>query len=82
MRTWPSLAIIFGVVPEEMSAWKPERAPQAIVMNTNGKILPANTGPSPSVAKLVTASAWRTGAAMTRPTASRRMTPIFMKVER
>lgn len=76
------MLIIFGVVPEAMSAWNPERAPHAIVMNTNGKILPANTGPSPSVAKLVTASACSTGAAMTRPTASSTMTPTFMNVDR
>ena len=31
-----SLSIIFGVVPVEISEWKPEIAPHAIVMNTNG----------------------------------------------
>jgi hypothetical protein len=36
MRVSVSFAIIFGVVPEETSAWKPEIAPQAIVMKTNG----------------------------------------------
>ena len=82
IRTWLSLAIIFGVVPEAMRAWKPDSAPQAMVMKTNGNSLPANTGPSPSTAKLVTASACSVGAAMTRPTASSTMTPIFMNVER
>ena len=43
-----SLAIIFGVVPEEMSEWKPEMAPQAMVMKQNGKSLPAKMGPVPS----------------------------------
>ncbi len=47
IRTWLSLATIFGVVPEAISAWKPESAPQAMVMNRNGKSFPANTGPSP-----------------------------------
>ena len=56
IRTCDSLAIILGVVPELISAWKPESAPQAIVMNTNGNSLPAKTGPVPSNAKSVTAS--------------------------
>ena len=38
----------FGVVPLETSAWKPETAPQAMVMKTNGNILPPNSGPWPS----------------------------------
>ena len=82
IRTWLSLATIFGVVPEAMSAWKPESAPHAMVMNTNGNSDPANTGPVPSRAKSVTASAWSTGRAMTRLAASRTITPIFMKVDR
>jgi carbon starvation protein len=36
MKYWYHFAIIFGVVPDEMSAWKPEIAPQAIVIKTNG----------------------------------------------
>ncbi len=43
-----SLSIIFGVVPELMSAWKPEIAPQAMVMKTNGKTGPGTIGPPPS----------------------------------
>ena len=39
------MAIILGVVPEEISEWKPEIAPQAMVMKQNGKILPAKIGP-------------------------------------
>ena len=34
-----------GVVPEEISAWKPDTAPQAMVINRNGNkdhILPAD----------------------------------------
>src|SRR5665648_791831 len=45
IRTWLSLPIIFGVVPEAINAWNPDNAPQAIVMNTNGNSFPANTGP-------------------------------------
>src|SRR5664280_2543269 len=82
IRTWLSLLIIFGVVPEAIRAWKPDKAPQAIVMNTNGNSLPANTGPLPLSAKLVTAWLWSTGLAMTRPTARSTMTPTFMKVDR
>jgi hypothetical protein len=43
-RTCVSFSIIFGVVPEAISEWKPESAPQAIVMNTNGNSAPAKTG--------------------------------------
>ena len=69
IRTWLSLATILGVVPEAISAWNPDRAPQAIVMNTNGNSFPANTGPVPSRAKSVTAWFSSMGLAMTRPIA-------------
>src|ERR1017187_9397290 len=36
-----SREIILGVVPEEISAWKPEMAPHAIVMKQKGNTLPA-----------------------------------------
>ena len=49
MRASRSRSSSFGVVPEEISAWKPEIAPHAIVMNANGKSLPAKTGPVPSM---------------------------------
>ena len=52
MRACDSRWIILGEVPEAMRAWKPEMAPQAMVMKQNGKIFPANTGPLPSM-KLV-----------------------------
>ena len=51
-------------------------------MNTNGNSEPAKTGPVPSRAKSVTASACSTGRAMTRLIASSTMTPIFMNVDR
>ena len=34
-----------GVVPLAMSVWKPEIAPQAMVMKQNGNTLPATTRP-------------------------------------
>ena len=51
-------------------------------MKTNGKSLPAKTGPVPSIAKSVTACCCRTGAAKIMPTASSTITPIFMNVDR
>jgi hypothetical protein len=48
-RASRSLASSFGVVPEAISEWKPEIAPHAIVMNTNGKTLPPKIGPVPSM---------------------------------
>ncbi|MNJ03288.1 hypothetical protein D3C73_1635500 [compost metagenome] len=57
-RAWLSFSIIFGVVPEEISAWKPETAPQAMVMNRKGNRLPDQTGPEPSM-NLVMAGIFR-----------------------
>ena len=81
-RTWRSFSIIFGVVPEAIRAWKPDSAPQAIVMNTNGNSAPAKTGPSPFEAKSVTGAFFITGSVTRMPTASSMMVPIFMKVDR
>ena len=81
-RTCVSFSIIFGVVPEAISEWKPERAPQAMMMNTNGNSAPAKTGPSPLEANGVTASFCITGSVTRMPTASSTMVPIFMKVDR
>ena len=39
-RIWLSFSIIFGVVPEAISACQPDTAPQAMVMNRNGNRLP------------------------------------------
>ena len=44
--------ISLGVVPEEIRAWKPLMAPQAMVMKQNGKTLPAKTGPVPSMKRV------------------------------
>ena len=46
MRASGSRSSSFGVVPDEISAWKPEIAPQAIVMKRTGTACPAKTGPA------------------------------------
>src|SRR2546421_5227851 len=82
MRASDSRAIIFGVVPDATREWNPEIAPHAIVMNANGNSLPANTGPSPSVANGVSAGI-RSGGGITKiATARTRIVGVFRKVER
>ena len=81
-RTCVSFSIIFGVVPEAIREWKPDSAPHAIVMNTNGNSAPANTGPSPEEANFVTGSFSITGRVTRMPIASMTITPIFMNVDR
>lgn len=81
-RIWLSFSNSLGVVPEEMSEWKPDSAPHAMVMNRNGNSEPANTGPVPLEAKLEIAGAAMTGRATTMPMASRTMVPTFMNVDR
>jgi hypothetical protein len=51
-------------------------------MNTNGNSAPVNTGPSPFSAKSVIASVCIIGIAIRIDTASRTITPTFMKVLR
>ena len=60
-RTLASGSISFGVVPDEIRLWKPETAPQAMVMNRNGKSAPAQTGPLPSTNFVIAGifEAWR-----------------------
>ena len=70
------------MVPEAISEWNPDSAPQAMVMNRNGNSEPAKTGPAPDVANWETAGACITGRATRMPTASRAMVPIFMNVDR
>jgi hypothetical protein len=82
MRTCDSFWMSFGVVPEAMSEWNPERAPQAMVMKTKGKSGPAKTGPSPVEANSVTLGICIAGSVMAMPMASSNMVPIFIKVER
>ena len=77
----PSLAISLGVVPLAMSAWKPETAPQAMVMNRKGNIDPDHAGPPPFT-NCVTAGIRSGGAMIAMPIASAAIAPILRKVER
>src|SRR5262245_53485926 len=72
-----SLSTIFGVVPELMSAWNPEMAPQAIVMKQNGKSGPGIIGPPP-LANSVIAGILISGLTMITPMASRKIVPILV----
>jgi len=72
---------ILGDVPLAISAWNPETAPQAMVMNANGKSLPANTGPLPSM-NWVTAGILSGGITNRMATPSSMMVPTFMNVDR
>src|SRR5262245_53539170 len=76
-----SLSNIFDVVPEEIRAWNPEIAPQAMVINTNGKSGPAIIGPPPPT-YWENAGASSVGLATRTPTANKRIVPIFMYVLR
>ena len=80
-RAFASLSISFGVVPDEIRAWKPDTAPQAMVMNRNGNSAPDQTGPVPSTNR-VTAGILRSGATNRMPSARALMAPILRKVER
>ncbi len=81
MRASVSRRISLGVVPLEISAWKPLMAPQAIVMNANGNTFPANTGPEPSI-KRVSGGMCSVGRRATIPSASSEMVPSFTNVLR
>jgi hypothetical protein len=72
---------IFGVVPLATSAWNPEMAPQAMVMNANGNTFPAKTGPVPSV-KAVSAGIRSGGRRMRIATARKSTVPTLRNVER
>ena len=79
------MASSLGVVPEAIRAWKPDTAPQAMVMNRNGNRLPFHTGPSPLLANWVRAgifSVVTSGLAITMPMARATITPILRKVDR
>ena len=73
-----SLASILGVVPEEMIAWKPEIAAQAMVIKQNGKTAPAKTGPEPSM-NFVIAGICSVGQITRIATAKKPTAPIFKK---
>ena len=72
---------IFGVVPVEIMQWKPETAPQAMVMKIYGRTGPVMTGPPPAQ-NWVMAGIWTVGPTMMMPMARAPMVPIFMYVER
>jgi hypothetical protein len=74
------LEIILGVVPLDTSEWNPDSAPQAMVMNTNGKMLPAKIGPVPSAKRLM-GGILISGAVKMMAAASRNTTEIFRNVE-
>jgi len=80
-RAWVSFSSILGVVPDEIRAWKPDTAPQAMVMNRKGNRSPAHTGPLPWANWVIEGMA-SVGLTTTMPTASARMVPIFRKVDR
>ena len=69
------------MVPLLISAWKPDTAPQAMVMNRNGNSEPENTGPVPST-NLVSAGIFSSGIATPMATASSTTVPIFRNVLR
>ncbi len=80
-RAWLSRRIIFGVVPDEISAWNPLIAPHAMVMKQNGKILPAKTGPVPSI-KRVNGGISTCGRTNKIPAASEKIAPALMNALR
>ena len=69
------------MVPELISAWKPDTAPQAMVMNRNGNRVPFHTGPVPSV-NWVSAGIFSSGMTTRMPMARAMMVPILRKVDR
>ncbi len=73
--------IIFALVPLESSAWKPEMTPQPIVMNANGKSVPANTGLVEPMNR-VTAGMRSGGNTRRIATPSVRIVPTFMNADR
>ena len=52
-RASRSFASSFGVVPDEIRAWNPEIAPQAMVTKRKGKSLPLMIGPPPEMMQVL-----------------------------
>ena len=69
------------MVPDAISEWKPEIAPQATVMKAKGKTLPPKTGPA-AVDELRQRRHQGGGCIATIPIASATMVPILMNAER
>ena len=82
MRVCDSFSTSFGVVPEAIIAWNPDRAPQAMVTKRKGNSAPVNTGPSVREANSEIAGVSIIGRTSTIAAASMTMVPIFTKVER
>lgn len=70
---------IFGVVPDATNAWKPEIAPQAIVIEMKGQTGPAKIGPSP-LTNSVRAGISMAEFIINTPIINAINTPIFMKL--
>ncbi|MNP42935.1 hypothetical protein D3C76_1367280 [compost metagenome] len=70
---------IFGVVPEPTKAWKPEIAPQAIVIEMNGQTGPAITGPPPLINSVIAGNGIE-GLMINTPMIKAMKTPIFIKL--
>src|SRR5438132_51517 len=80
VRMWPSRLTIFGVVPDDTRAWKPETAPHMMQMNTNGKTPPqGNVGP-PLRKTGLTAGQGSAGLAVKTATMSRGMVAAMVNV--
>ena len=76
-----SLLSSFGVVPLATREWKPEIAPQAMVIKTKGNSLPENIGPVPSM-NCVRAGILMVGCRVSIATANNTTTPSFRKVDK
>ena len=63
MRASVSFVSSRGVVPLATNAWKPEIAPQAMVMKQNGQIVPPKSGPVPFASTVTAGVAARGGRA-------------------
>ncbi len=81
-RVWRSFSTSFGVVPDAMSAWKPDSAPHAMVTKRNGNNAPDTTGPVSPLANSLIAGTVISGRTTITATARTTMTPTFMNVER
>src|SRR5256885_13615765 len=80
-RISDSRSTVFDVVPDDTSAWKPEIAPHAMVMKTNGNSGPGITGPPPEM-YCESAGASSLGFRIITPITRNAIVPIFMNVLR
>ena len=73
-----SLSIIFGVVPDAISAWNPEIAPHAMVMNANGNERPGHDRAAAADELRERRHLAAPGSRRSTPTISSAIVPIFM----